>query len=43
MDLVGKTKEYERASIELVYLEEKDVIATSGTIGEGSWDKSGWT
>ena len=39
-----KTKKYERAELELIYFEEKDIITTSTTEEtEGGWDFDGWT
>ena len=41
MDLVEKTKEYERVKLELLYLKATDVISTSTPV-EGDEDSFGW-
>ncbi len=45
---IYERKEYEPARLELIYFDEKDVIATSGdntdkTVGGSFWNDTGWT
>ena len=42
VDLVEKTKEYERVKLELLYLKATDVISTSSNTDESGGDEDGF-